>query len=331
MPIKMIADAGGPRDGTIPTDLPIVKGEILAGDGSTTVKLPVGPNGQVLTADNAVAAGVKWAAAGGGVVLANQAVSGIARLTGEALYQPNQIPRVDDLSCPRKFFRGAISRNFSYAQGDTLDGITEDSGLPGGAGTISDTPTGLAVSLAQGIGASSFFRSRFDDMVAYDGRWFQPRKSPHGTWNLYEENAPDKTRWVGFSTQRVSVDPWQRATANGPALPIGPQFFGLRQDDIFGAGVWYGFTQDAAGNVTVVALPSVAAGLIVWQYECYYDPINGQFVFRVNEVVGTISLAASGILITTSFPTLVLIKDVTKAGNFQNRWLPTTVEASYVG
>jgi hypothetical protein len=42
------------------------KGDLLVNDGTSNIRLPVGTNGHVLTADSALAAGVKWAAAGGG-------------------------------------------------------------------------------------------------------------------------------------------------------------------------------------------------------------------------------------------------------------------------
>ena len=49
------------------------KGDVFIHDGTAAARLPVGPNGQVLTADSAVANGVKWAppsSAGGGGLLA---------------------------------------------------------------------------------------------------------------------------------------------------------------------------------------------------------------------------------------------------------------------
>lgn len=42
------------------------KGDILTRNNSEIVRLPVGTNGQVLTADSTVPEGVKWAAGGGG-------------------------------------------------------------------------------------------------------------------------------------------------------------------------------------------------------------------------------------------------------------------------
>ena len=44
------------------------KGDVLASDGTNIVKVAIGSNDQVLTADSAQTAGVKWAAAGGDVV-----------------------------------------------------------------------------------------------------------------------------------------------------------------------------------------------------------------------------------------------------------------------
>jgi trimeric autotransporter adhesin len=42
------------------------KGDIVVSDGTNNIRLAVGTNGQVLTADSAEASGVKWAAAAGG-------------------------------------------------------------------------------------------------------------------------------------------------------------------------------------------------------------------------------------------------------------------------
>ena len=44
------------------------KGDVLASNGTTLQLVNVGSNNQVLTADSAQDAGVKWAAAGGDVV-----------------------------------------------------------------------------------------------------------------------------------------------------------------------------------------------------------------------------------------------------------------------
>lgn len=48
------------------TDPTTTKGDLLARDAAAVARLPVGADGQVLTADSVAAAGVAWAAAGGG-------------------------------------------------------------------------------------------------------------------------------------------------------------------------------------------------------------------------------------------------------------------------
>ncbi len=51
------------------TSLPTTtKGDIIVHNGTTNVRLPVGTNGQILEADSAVASGVKWANASGGIL-----------------------------------------------------------------------------------------------------------------------------------------------------------------------------------------------------------------------------------------------------------------------
>lgn len=74
---KVTPDAGGPVVAIVPADLPIVKGEILVGNGITTVKMPPGANGEVLTADSTQANGLKYAPAGGAVSEATLSVHGI--------------------------------------------------------------------------------------------------------------------------------------------------------------------------------------------------------------------------------------------------------------
>jgi hypothetical protein len=49
--------------GSLPT---AAKGDLVVGDGKTSVRLPVGADGQVLTADSTQSTGVKWADAPGG-------------------------------------------------------------------------------------------------------------------------------------------------------------------------------------------------------------------------------------------------------------------------
>jgi len=60
------------------------KGSLLAGNATSTVEVPLGTNGYVLTADNTEVAGVKWAAAGG---------AGVASITaGSNIGVSNAIP-----------------------------------------------------------------------------------------------------------------------------------------------------------------------------------------------------------------------------------------------
>lgn len=58
------------------------KGDILTRDASGLVRLPVGANGTVLTADSSVADGVKWAAAAGGGGTLETYDTAVAALTG---------------------------------------------------------------------------------------------------------------------------------------------------------------------------------------------------------------------------------------------------------
>jgi hypothetical protein len=61
MDFKWVADASG-----IPATIIDAKGDLIAGTAAdTAARLPIGTNGQVLTADSAEATGMKWAAAGG--------------------------------------------------------------------------------------------------------------------------------------------------------------------------------------------------------------------------------------------------------------------------
>ena len=68
------------------------KGNLIVGNGSTWVAIGVGTNDQVLTADSAQSAGVKWAAAGGGggggdlVLLSTQTASSSASLTFDGVF-----------------------------------------------------------------------------------------------------------------------------------------------------------------------------------------------------------------------------------------------------
>lgn len=81
--------AGGDLAGTFPdpsvvkvrgkvVDAPTTKGDLWVYNGSKLVRLPVGTDDQVLTADAAEAAGVKWAAGGGGGVTDHGALTGLA-------------------------------------------------------------------------------------------------------------------------------------------------------------------------------------------------------------------------------------------------------------
>lgn len=58
------ATISGGGGASLPTT---TKGDLVVHDGTTNVRLGVGANGQVLTADSAQASGIKWASAAGGV------------------------------------------------------------------------------------------------------------------------------------------------------------------------------------------------------------------------------------------------------------------------
>ena len=71
------SDVDGLTDTTITAE---AKGDILVHNGTAWVDLGVGSNDQVLTADSAQAAGVKWAAGGGGGASAEDIWSSIQYL-----------------------------------------------------------------------------------------------------------------------------------------------------------------------------------------------------------------------------------------------------------
>lgn len=58
------------------------KGDVLVRDASNNIRLPVGSNGQVLTADSAVAAGVKWATPNAGTVTSVSGTAPVQVATG---------------------------------------------------------------------------------------------------------------------------------------------------------------------------------------------------------------------------------------------------------
>ena len=65
-----IADTNNPHSVDIDDVSPTTtKGDLIVENGTNAINLPVGTNGQVLTADSAESTGVKWADAGGGASL----------------------------------------------------------------------------------------------------------------------------------------------------------------------------------------------------------------------------------------------------------------------
>jgi hypothetical protein len=68
-------------DAALPKSTATTKGDILAATGSATItRVPVGTNGQVLTADSAVSNGVKWSTLSGDVTL-----NGVQTLTNKTI------------------------------------------------------------------------------------------------------------------------------------------------------------------------------------------------------------------------------------------------------
>ena len=73
--LPIAASFGGGGGAPLPLT---TKGDLLVHDGTADVRLPVGANNQVLTADSTQSAGLKWAAAGGGGASADAMVRRIA-------------------------------------------------------------------------------------------------------------------------------------------------------------------------------------------------------------------------------------------------------------
>ena len=73
--IQSWVSSGGGGSTSLPTT---TKGDLVVHNGTTNVRLPVGSNTQVLTADSSTATGLKWAAAAGGEAAANAMLRSLA-------------------------------------------------------------------------------------------------------------------------------------------------------------------------------------------------------------------------------------------------------------
>jgi hypothetical protein len=119
------------------------KGDVYTRSSTADARLPVGTNGQVLTADSAVALGVKWAdPAGGGVTVADSAtidltltgtvLSGVARHQMTVDEDPGGLKLVGDLVAPGPY------RYYGTDQAGTRGwlALPRPSAVPGGRLTL---------------------------------------------------------------------------------------------------------------------------------------------------------------------------------------------------
>ena len=101
----------------VPKSLVDAKGDLIAGTAADTVaRVAVGTNGQVLTADSAEAAGVRWAAAGGAVDSVNGETGTVVLTAADVDAVPNDAVGL----LPGETNRGTWDVAETYAVGDVV-------------------------------------------------------------------------------------------------------------------------------------------------------------------------------------------------------------------
>ena len=116
-PQSAITDLVSDLAAKVPKSLVDAKGDLIAGTAADTVaRVAVGTNGQVLTADSAEAAGVRWAAAGGAVDSVNGETGTVVLTAADVDAVPNDAVGL----LPGETNRGTWDVAETYAVGDVV-------------------------------------------------------------------------------------------------------------------------------------------------------------------------------------------------------------------
>lgn len=181
------------------------KGDILAHDNTNTVRIPVGADGLVLTADSAEAAGVKWAAAGGGGT-GNVPIGGIIPFGGPIAGLPANYLACDGSLVDRTTFAAlfavigtqwgtSIATDFALptTQGLLLRGRDNGAGRDPNAGTRIAVQAGGATGDAVGSLQNDAFQTHLHrSTIGKGGSNYNPSSAGPGTGNAANTTAGNR-------------------------------------------------------------------------------------------------------------------------------------------